>query len=185
MKRKILIACIGLLSLFMIPVYNVASAAWELWKDPIYQTNGWDNWWDNTPKGADPNPEDNWWGNGWDNGWGNGWSNWWDNGDTSDNSKDCIIKLNTNFPIIWNCIWGKKSSVNPTNAFPTMVSALMKIITSAIIVVCFILLIIAGIQISANKPKEGKALIVKVARTIALLWLSWVILRLVNPMFFG
>lgn len=94
------------------------------------------------------------------------------------------IKLNTDFPIIGDCIW-VDGGVNATNAFPTMIWALIKIITSIIIIVCFIMIIVAGIEISSGNPKDGKAKIVKVAWTIALLWLSWVILRLINPTFFG
>ncbi len=94
------------------------------------------------------------------------------------------IKLNTNFPIVWNCI-GTSSTVNATNAFPAMVWALTKLIMALILVVCFILVIIAWIQRSADKPKEAKELLKKVAITILLLWFSGVILRLVNPNFFS
>ena len=97
----------------------------------------------------------------------------------------CWIKLNTNFPIIWNCIETKSNEANPTNAFPYMVWALTKIIMSLILVVCFILVIVSGIMWSADKPKEAKDLLKKVAITILLLWFSWVILRLINPNFFG
>ena len=95
------------------------------------------------------------------------------------------IKLNTNFPIIWNCIETKGATENPTNAFPYMIWALTKIIMSLILVVCFILVIVAWIMRAADKPKEGKELLKKVAITILLLWFSWVILRLINPNFFS
>ena len=96
------------------------------------------------------------------------------------------IKLNTNFPIIWNCIETTKwSRTDPTNAFPTMIWALTKIVMSIILVVCFILIIYAGILWSANKPTEAKKWIKTVAITILLLWSSGVILKLVNPNFFG
>ena len=94
------------------------------------------------------------------------------------------IKLNTNFPIIWNCIWDDANE-DATNAFPTMTWALAKLTASLILVVCFILVIVAGIMRAADKPKEWRALIIKVWITILLLWFSWVILRLVNPNFFG
>lgn len=96
------------------------------------------------------------------------------------------IKLNTNFPIIWNCIETKAGSrTDPTNAFPTMIWALTKIVMSIILVVCFILIIYAGILWSANKPTDAKKWIKTVAITILLLWSSGVILKLVNPNFFG
>ena len=97
----------------------------------------------------------------------------------------CGIKLNTNFPIIWNCIETKSDEANPTNAFPYMMWALTKIIMSLIMVVCFILVIVSGIMRAWDKPKEWKELLKKVAITILLLWFSWVILRLINPNFFG
>lgn len=97
----------------------------------------------------------------------------------------CWIKLNTNFPIIWNCIETKSDEANPTNAFPYMMWALTKIIMSLIMVVCFILVIVSGIMRAWDKPKEWKELLKKVAITILLLWFSWVILRLINPNFFG
>ena len=95
------------------------------------------------------------------------------------------IKLNTNFPIIWNCIKTKWDSTNATNAFPTMIWAITKIIMSVILVVCFIMIIVAWIMRAADNPKWAKWLLKKVAITIILLWLSWVILKLVNPNFFG
>lgn len=103
------------------------------------------------------------------------WCKWW----------CCWIKLNTNFPIIWNCIEIDSATENPTNAFPYMIWALTKIIISLILVVCFILVIVAWIMRAGDKPKEGKELLKKVAITILLLWFSWVILRLINPNFFG
>ena len=91
------------------------------------------------------------------------------------------IKLNTKFPIIWDCIKSKDA----TKAFPTMMWALAKIVVSLILVVCFILIIVAWIMRAMDKPKEWKALLIKVWITILLLWFSWVILRLINPNFFG
>lgn len=104
--------------------------------------------------------------------------------------KECNwVKLNTCFPIIWDCIWDDDNE-DATNAFPTMTWALSKIIVSLILVVCFILIIVAGIMRASDNPWSrkwwwAKWLIAKVAITILLLWFSWVILRLVNPNFFG
>ena len=100
------------------------------------------------------------------------------------------IKLNTNFPIIWNCIPYKGDSVNPTNVFPTMMGILTKIIISAILVVCFITIIIAWIMRAwawedASQVTKAKKLLDRVAITVLLLWFSGVILKLINPNFFG
>lgn len=97
----------------------------------------------------------------------------------------CGIKLNTNFPIIWNCIETKGEKANPTNAFPYMIWAITKIVMSLIMVICFILVIVAGIMRAWDKPKEWKELLKKVAVAILLLWFAWVILRLINPTFFS
>ena len=96
----------------------------------------------------------------------------------------CWIKLNTDFPIIGNCIWDSPDE-NETNAFPTMIWALTKIIMSLVLVVCFILIIYAGILWAANKPTDAKKWLERVAITILLLWFSGAILRLINPNFFS
>ena len=108
---------------------------------------------------------------------------------TPDKDKCKWIKLNTNFPIVWDCIttWGKTDA---TRAFPTMIWALTKIAMALIFVVCFIMIIVAWIMWAwawedAWKAKKAKDLIFKVWIAILLLWFSWVILRLINPNFFG
>ncbi len=113
--------------------------------------------------------------------WQQQWEDW---------EKKCKwVKLNTNFPIIWNCIWDTADE-NPTNAFPTMIWAITKIIMSLILVVCFIMVIYAGIQRASDNPWTRKSwwakwTLAKVAITILLLWFSWAILRLINPNFFS
>ena len=94
------------------------------------------------------------------------------------------VKLNTNFPIIWNCIWDDAGE-DTTNVFPTMVWALTKLVVALILVVCFILVIYAGILWAMDKPKEAKDRLKRVAITVLLLWFSWAILRLINPNFFS
>jgi hypothetical protein len=111
---------------------------------------------------------------------------WWLHGsyvNAVDCSQPCTdgVKLNTCFPVIWNCI----KSGEATGAFPRLMSVLTKVVISLTLVVCFILIIVGWIMRAADKPKEWKALIVKVAITLLLLWFSWVILRLVNPNFFA
>ena len=98
------------------------------------------------------------------------------------------IKLNTCFPIIWDCI--KTGKVNAIQAFPTMIWALTKIAMTLILIVCFIVVIYAGIKWAwawdnNSAAQEAKKLLIKVGITVLLLWFSWVILRLINPNFFG
>ena len=93
------------------------------------------------------------------------------------------IKLNTNFPLIWNCIW--TDEVDATNVFPTMIWALTKIAVALVLVVCFIMIIYAGILWAANKPKEAWDRLKRIAVTVLLLWFSGAILRLINPNFFS
>ena len=104
------------------------------------------------------------------------------------NAKKCNwIKLNTDFPLIGNCIHLKKWEwwVDSTTVLPVMIWSLMKITMSVVMVVCFIMIIIAGIKRSSNSPKEAQDLIKKVAITVLLLWLSGVILKVINPLFFS
>ena len=129
--------------------------------------------------------------NNWQSDWNNNVDNNVDNNSqwTEKKTKECPkwccgIKLNTNFPIIWDCIWDKESE-NPTNAFPTMIWAITKIVMSLVLVVCFIMIIVAGIMRAWDNPKWWKELIKKVAVTILVLWFSGVILRLINPNFFS
>ena len=112
------------------------------------------------------------------------WWLWWIYVDAAKCGGICKwVKLNTCFPIIWDCIWDDDGE-DSTNVFPTMIWALTTIITSLILVVCFILVIYAGILWASDKPKEAKPILQKVAITILVLWFSWVILKLINPNFF-
>ena len=125
----------------------------------------------------------------WNFVYADGWDAQDDNNVEDDGGEECEwIKLNTDFPLIWNCIVVKKWGgwINPTEAFPTMVAALTKIIMSVILVVCFILIIVWWIMIASdNKIWQWKNLIKKVAIVILLLWFSSLILKLINPNFFG
>ena len=102
---------------------------------------------------------------------------------TPDKDKCNWIKLNTNFPIIWNCIWDDAGE-DATKAFPSMIWAFTKIVMALILVGCFIIIIYAGILWAADKPKEAKEWLKRVAITILLLWFSGAILKLINPNFF-
>ena len=61
---------------------------------------------------------------------------------------------------------------------------------TVILLVCFMAILVGGVMISASggsdsSAKKGKELIGKVIVAIALLGASGVILRLINPNFFG
>lgn len=208
MKRKIIsYLLVWLLAVFIVWYCSIyIEAKWEAGINPDLMWDNWDGWWWNgsssawsKTKGMAPN-------------WGSDW--WWNstptttspatsdtettspktqnqnNSTTKTSPRKCWdacdwIKLNTCFPIIWDCIETKAEATNPTNAFPYMLRALTKIIMSLILVVCFILIIYAGILWSADKPKDAKKWIERVAITILLLWFSGVILKLVNPNFFS
>lgn len=114
------------------------------------------------------------------------WWLWWNQVDAANCGGECNwIKLNTCFPIIWDCIDTKSTEANPTNAFPYMIWALTKIAMALILIVCFIFVIVAWIKWSSDDPKWARDILKKVAVTVLLLWFSGVILRLINPNFFG
>ncbi|GHW02399.1 hypothetical protein AGMMS50249_1850 [candidate division SR1 bacterium] len=110
-----------------------------------------------------------------------------------DPEKECCgIKLNTDVPIIGNCIkmGNEKGDINPTNAFPTLMGALIQIITSVLMVIGFLMIIVAGVMMTMGGADtklfgQGKDMIFKVGTVIALLGLSGVILKFVNPYFFN
>lgn len=101
----------------------------------------------------------------------------------------CGTKLNTKIPFIGDCIesstQASNSTINETTAFPTLVTALVKILVSVILIASFVLIVVAGVMIATGDAKWGKDMIIKVAIWLALLGASGVILRLINPNFFG
>lgn len=101
----------------------------------------------------------------------------------------CGTKLNTKIPFIGDCIESSAQSstsvVNEATAFPILVSSLVKILISVILIASFVLIVVAGVMIATGDAKWGKDMIIKVAIWLAILWASGVILRLINPNFFG
>ncbi len=106
----------------------------------------------------------------------------------------CGVKLNTNIPFIGNCIETKSqdstSIVDETTAFPILVSAIVKILMSLILVVCFILIVVGGVRIAVSgadpaQAAGGKKMIFSVVIALAVLGAIGVILHLINPNFFG
>jgi hypothetical protein len=79
--------------------------------------------------------------------------------------------------------------VNAEDAFPTVVGALMRILTSAMLIIGLLMIIVAGVMmttegVKTGNFKTGKNLILKVGAVLALLGLSGLILKLINPTFF-
>lgn len=123
-----------------------------------------------------------------------------DNKCVCDPIKDCCgVKLNTNVPFIWNCIqlvWSESegssdrntTSVTEQTAFPVLMMWLTKILVTVILLVSFIAIIVAWVMIASSWwwdwATQWRKLIWSVVAALALLWASWVILRLINPNFF-
>lgn len=101
----------------------------------------------------------------------------------------CGVKLNTNIPFIWDCIEMKSkdstSEITEENAFPTLMAWFTKLLMTVILIVCFLVIIVAWVLRTTWDSKKWKDMIKWVAIALALLWASGVILRLVNPNFFG
>lgn len=116
----------------------------------------------------------------------------------------CGIKLNTNVPFIGNCIELSKKSwdtpegetdpnetrVTDKTAFPRLMWWLTKILVTIIILAGFIGILAGWVMISASggddsRASEWRKLIIRVVIALALLGASGVILRLINPNFFG
>lgn len=114
------------------------------------------------------------------------------------------IKLNTDFPFIWNCINitksgrpvdqistsdGTVSIIREDSIFPVLLTALSKIVMSLILLGCFILLIVGGFELitwqSVISAGDGMGKIKVVLAALALLGTASVILKVVNPNFFG
>ena len=101
------------------------------------------------------------------------------------------IKLNTNVPFIGDCIGlgNGGAETNQLEAFPKLMGGLMKIIMTAILIISFVLIVVAGVMMTASgiSPQaysKGIKMIQKVAVGIALLWASSIILKIINPNFF-
>ncbi len=113
----------------------------------------------------------------------------------------CWIKLNTVVPFIGDCIemttqnstsWARpdSSSVNQLNAFPFLMMGLSKILVTVILIFSFLVVIFAGLMMVAWVQNEKyytdwKDMIIKVLGALILLWSSGLILKLINPTFFG
>jgi hypothetical protein len=104
----------------------------------------------------------------------------------------CGISLNTSVPFIGKCIENSTGSqgsdetkVTWETAFPVLMWSMTKILVTVILILSFVLIVVWGIMIATGNPSWWKKMIINVAIGIALLWASGVILRLINPNFFG
>jgi len=114
----------------------------------------------------------------------------------------CWILLNTVVPFIWDCIemtsqndvWSSDnentSTVNQLNAFPFLMMGLSKIVVTVILIFSFLIIIAAWLMMttwvySEQNYKKGMERVQKVVVGLILLWASGLILKLINPSFFG
>ena len=103
------------------------------------------------------------------------------------NGKTCSgIKLNTDVPFVGNCIETTKGGdkTNQINAFPKLMWAMMKLLMTLLMIVAAGVMMTTAWAKSGNYTK-GMDIIQKVAVGMALLGASGVILKLINPNFFG
>lgn len=94
------------------------------------------------------------------------------------------ITLNTDVPWVWRCM-----PTDTTQAFPLLIWWLIKTLTSVMLVIGLIMIIIWWVMMTMDWMNSGsfkkwKDMILKVGTIIALLWLSGVILKAINPNFF-
>lgn len=135
------------------------------------------------------------------------WCSWYEETMNAIDQASCKdwIKLNTDFPFIWNCIkitkvwtavqqvwwldWWTVSIIREDSIFPVLLTALSKIVMSLILLGCFILLIVGGFELitwqSVISAGDGMGKIKVVLAALALLGTASVILKVVNPNFFG
>lgn len=108
---------------------------------------------------------------------------------------DCAwwIKLNTNMPFVGNCIHTNENAgawaVTPINAFPKLIGDLMSLLMTIILLMSFIMIIWSWVLMTMSWSDTSKYtkwinLLKRVATWMALLWASWVILKVINPNFF-
>lgn len=120
-----------------------------------------------------------------------------------DPSRECCgILLNTVVPFIGDCIemtsqddpWSSNApnttTINQLNAFPFLMMGLSKILVTIILIFSFLIIIVAWLMMttwvySESNYKKGMERIQKVVVWLILLWASGLILKLINPSFFG
>lgn len=132
---------------------------------------------------------------------------WWDWNDSkckcecNPNKWCCGVQLNVPLPFIGDCIEmttnnstaGSRTgsiSVNQLNAFPVLVKWITKILVTLIMIFSIIVVIVAWLMMTTSVASEQNyktwlKYLEKVLISLILLWTSWLILKLINPSFFG
>jgi hypothetical protein len=111
------------------------------------------------------------------------------------------VQLNVPLPFIGDCIELTTSnstegardgsiSINQLNAFPVLIKWISKIIVTLIMIFSVIVVIFAWVMMTTSVANEGNYktwldMLKKVIIALILLWTSWLILKLINPTFFG
>ena len=116
-------------------------------------------------------------------------ANQWD--DTACNPDEDIM-LNTNIPFVGRCIkktatsWWSTTTLG--NAFPNLMWWLVRIVMSAVVVVWLLAVLVWWFMVAAEWAAGTKQkwldLIKLAVWWLILVWLSWIILNLINPNFF-
>lgn len=102
----------------------------------------------------------------------------------------CGIKLNTDVPFVGRCInqiasLDGNTQASTATAFPRLMRAFANIVMTLILVGSIILLVVSGVMWTSGDPEQGKRMIRRVIFSLVLLGASGIILRLINPVFFG
>jgi Mn2+/Fe2+ NRAMP family transporter len=91
---------------------------------------------------------------------------------------------------VWSSSNENTSTVNQLNAFPFLMMWLSKILVTAILIFSFLIVIVSWLMMVTwvyddSNYKKWMEWIKKVVVALILLWSSWLILKLINPSFFG
>ena len=107
----------------------------------------------------------------------------------------CGVQLNTVVPFIWDCIELTSSTdtsqgLNQLTAFPYLMKWLSKIVVTIIMILSIIIVVVAWLMMTTSVAKAWNyetwlKWLWNVIKALILLWISWLILKLINPTFFG
>ena len=107
-----------------------------------------------------------------------------------DSSKPWVIRLNTNVPFVWRCLYKTVdgNDANLTTWVPKLIQSLIRIVMTVVIVTWFLWILVWWFMITGAwafwTAEQWKKIIIWVIVWLVLLWASWIILSLVNPDFF-
>ncbi|USN57462.1 MAG: hypothetical protein H6766_03335 [Candidatus Peribacteria bacterium] len=100
------------------------------------------------------------------------------------------MKLNTDVPFVGRCInqldgLEGNTQAGTATAFPRLMRALANIVMTLILVGSIVLLVVSGVMWTSGDAEQGKKMMRRVILSLVLLGASGIILRLINPVFFG